>query len=243
MVAGPATIVAGTRAGVKFGFETSLHRLAHSKSSHIAASRRIALGWYGAEELLSMFNQDSLSSFNSTMGSCASFSVNASSATNVRKSSDTQVTQLDRGGQRRGPVLTKAEAEEIFSKLDTNSHGKISMIQFVHSVRTNPEIAHRLQLPTEHHREYECRDMFQHVFGDVDLDMSKNISLNDFVAYYEQRMAPLSKICNAGCDPNYDELENIIAESNKQVIGAYMCPSHRNFHGPSAICQPFLSCC
>lgn len=216
MVAGPATIVAGTRAGVKFGFETSRHGLAHAKPFHITASRRIALGSYGAEELQSMFNQNSLS-FNSTMDSCASISVNASSAANARKSSDTQATQLDVVGQRRGPVITKAEAEDIFSKLDTDSHGKISMMRFVHGVRTNPDIARRLQLPTEHHREYECRDMFQHVFGDVDLDMSKNISLDDFVAYYEQRMGLSSDIYNAGCDPNYDELESIIAESSKQV--------------------------
>jgi hypothetical protein len=222
MVAGPKTIVAGTRAGVKFGFETSPHRSALTTSSRTAASRRIALGSYGAEELQSMFSQDPFSSFNSTMGSSVSLghTSSRSRAEDLGKSPDTHANQLEDEGpprERAAAALTTAEARDIFSKLDTNSDGKISMMEFILGVRTDGDIAHRLALPTENHREDESRDIYQHVFGDIDWDTSKDISLEEFLSYYEQIRSVSANTCDAEADSSYDELTSIINGAGSEV--------------------------
>jgi hypothetical protein len=63
VIAGPNTIVAGSRAGIKFGFEVSSHKNSTGRST---AAERIALGTYGAEELQSMFGDSLASTTNRT---------------------------------------------------------------------------------------------------------------------------------------------------------------------------------
>ena len=56
VIAGPTTVVAGTRAGVKFGFETTHSKSLHPSPARTAQLQRISLGTYGEEELRSMFS-------------------------------------------------------------------------------------------------------------------------------------------------------------------------------------------
>ena len=79
VVAGPTTIVAGTRAGVNFGFETTTKRVFVPSSSS-----RIALGNYGAEELRAMFADTS--KFDKSMA--RSSTVNRTNMTTARNPVD-----------------------------------------------------------------------------------------------------------------------------------------------------------
>jgi len=63
VVAGPTTIVAGVRAGVKFGFATTTK----APVVRSAPAGRIALGAYGAEELRAMFSDSPMSSLSASL--------------------------------------------------------------------------------------------------------------------------------------------------------------------------------
>ena len=192
-------MVAGVRAGVQFGFETSPHGTLRASPSRAAASRRIALGTYAAEELQAMINQDPFLSLNSTTVS---------------------EMGLDgpRAGQRGTVVLTEVEAQDIFARLDTNSDNKISMIEFIHGLRGNTDLARRLGLPTVMDQEDESHEIFQHAFGNMDMDLNQNISFGEFASYYAQVRSRTAPSNNVEADSQYAELESIIEESTKQVF-------------------------
>ena len=80
--------------------------------------------------------------------------------------------------------LTMDEARGAFNALDTNSDGKISMLEFVRGLRCMPDLARKLHLPTVIRQEEESRKIFQHAFGEMDVDLSKNISLDEFLSFY-----------------------------------------------------------
>ena len=132
-----------------------------------------------------MFNQNPFLSLSSTHGSNTSLALTTSrtSASGLEESSlAAQRNQLavseigPEAGQGGAVVLTEVEAKDIFARLDSNSDNKISMIEFVHGLRRNADLARRLGLPTEIHQEDESREIFQHAFGDMDMDLNKNIS-------------------------------------------------------------------
>ena len=86
-------------------------------------------------------------------------------------------------------MLTTEEASEIFDALDTNSDGEISMIEFIKGLRSSPDLALRLKLPSEIQQEAASRTVFQHAFGEMDEDLSKSISRAEFVRYYTRARA------------------------------------------------------
>ena len=110
------------------------------------------------------------------------------------------------GGEQVSPELAARENDsassmppdkdiaELFERLDANSDGKITMIEFIKGLRSDRELALRLQLPTHIHQEDESRQIFQHAFGDIDVDLSKDISREEFLSYYRQpgRLLPAS---------------------------------------------------
>ena len=176
-----------------------------------------------------MFSHHPSSSFNSTVGSSAllGHTSSRSRAEDLGKSPDTHANQLGDEGlprERAAAALTAAEARDIFSKLDTNSDGKISMMEFILGVRTDGDIAHRLALPTEDHREDESRDIYQHVFGDIDWDTSKDISLEEFLSYYEQTRSVSANTSDAEADSSHAELESIINGAGSQVCICFQGP-------------------
>ena len=81
-------------------------------------------------------------------------------------------------------TLSADEALDIFEALDTNGDGEISMIEFIKGLRASPSIAQRLELPTQIQQEDESRDIFQYTFGEIDVDLSKSVSRDEFVGYY-----------------------------------------------------------
>ena len=81
-------------------------------------------------------------------------------------------------------TLSADEALDIFEALDTNADGEISMIEFIKGLRASPDIAQRLELPTQIHQEDESRSIFQYTFGEIDVDLSKSVSRDEFVRYY-----------------------------------------------------------
>lgn len=86
-------------------------------------------------------------------------------------------------------ILSTEEASTIFDALDTNSDGEISMIEFIKGLRSNPDLARRLGLPSEIQQEAASRTIFQHTFGEMDADLSKSISREEFVRYYTRTRA------------------------------------------------------
>ena len=98
-------------------------------------------------------------------------------------------TGFEKGGNgerepRERQALSASEVEEIFKILDRNGDGLISMIEFIKGLRANPALAIRLDLPSKIAQEDKSRDIFQHAYGDMDVDLSKSISLDEFSSYY-----------------------------------------------------------
>ncbi|KAJ1468431.1 hypothetical protein T484DRAFT_1855265 [Baffinella frigidus] len=76
--------------------------------------------------------------------------------------------------------------EGALHALDVNGDGEISMIEFIRGLRKDPDLAARLHLPSSFQQESEARSIFQLVFGEMDLDDSKSISKDEFLAFYEE---------------------------------------------------------
>jgi hypothetical protein len=98
-------------------------------------------------------------------------------------------TGVQKGGNgekepRERQALSASEVEEIFEILDQNGDGQISMIEFIKGLRADPALAFRLDLPSKIAQEDKSRDIFQHAYGDMDVDRSKSISLDEFSSYY-----------------------------------------------------------
>jgi len=98
-------------------------------------------------------------------------------------------TGFEKGGigerePREREALSASEVEKIFEILDQNGDGQISMIEFIKGLRANPALAIRLDLPSKIAQEDKSRDIFQHAYGDMDMDLSKSISFDEFSSYY-----------------------------------------------------------
>ena len=85
---------------------------------------------------------------------------------------------------REGQALSAKEVKEIFEILDRNEDGQISMIEFIKGLRADAALAMRLGLPSKIAQEDKSRDIFQHTYGDMDVDLSKSISFDEFSSYY-----------------------------------------------------------
>ena len=75
-------------------------------------------------------------------------------------------------------------------ELDANGDGSISQIEFIKGLRKNPILAQKLEMPSVIHQESESRTLFQQAFHEIDVDESKTISQDEFLAFYR----PLSAL-------------------------------------------------
>ena len=84
-------------------------------------------------------------------------------------------------------------------ELDANGDGSISQIEFIKGLRKNPILAQKLEMPSVIHQESESRTLFQQAFHEIDVDESKTISQDEFLAFYR----PLSAL-PSGSGKAYD---------------------------------------
>ena len=109
VVAGPTTIVAGVRAGVKFGFETT----AKASAVRSAPASRITLGTYGSEELRAMFSDSPIRSLNSSLNRTmhSSFSRAVQDTQNDTEQADLQPTEIMSENELSGRGVTSGSTD------------------------------------------------------------------------------------------------------------------------------------
>ena len=92
--------------------------------------------------------------------------------------------------------------EQAFKLMDVDSTGRISRVELIRALGdkdagrgggTGAVLAHLLGAP-EHVREGPSRDAFVGIFSDMDADESKDVSLDELLAYVRRRAAKRSSV-------------------------------------------------
>lgn len=78
------------------------------------------------------------------------------------------------------------QARAAFLKIDKNKDGSLSRAEVITAVRAEPEIRSLLGLPAQIKQEDGTRDAFEQVFQAMDVDSSKKIDEQEFVAYFSK---------------------------------------------------------
>ena len=78
------------------------------------------------------------------------------------------------------------QARAAFLKIDKNKDGSLSRAEVITAVRAEPEIRTLLGLPAQIKQEDGTRDAFEQVFQAMDVDSSKKIDEQEFVAYFSK---------------------------------------------------------
>ena len=219
VVAGPTTIVAGVRAGVKFGFETT----PKAPVVRSAPSGRIALGTYGAEELRAMFSDSSMSrlsaSLNRTMPSSFG-SAHLEQDVNIdkeqRNSQSAKIMSEDESTSRAAGELLVAlfkyngiSIEHGYIEADKDGDGKVSEADLVSFCRDV-----HLECTDDDVRAF-CRSLDPEALGVIEPRAWSN-ALQTFENSGERILA--SRGVTPGSADHDCELDRIIADVSDQVL-------------------------
>ena len=79
------------------------------------------------------------------------------------------------------PLLTDEEIGRMFKRIDHNSDGKLTRIELIKNLRTDPMTYRILQIPKN--TVDGNRERFEAVFQDMDVDEDQAIELSEFTAY------------------------------------------------------------
>jgi hypothetical protein len=129
VVAGPTTIVAGVRAGVKFGFETT----AKASAVRSAPASRITLGTYGSEELRAMFSDSPIRSLNSSINRTmpSSFRQAVQDTQNDTEQADSQPAEIMSENElsRRGVTSGSTDSDQDLDSIIADVSNQVLVFQ------------------------------------------------------------------------------------------------------------------
>jgi hypothetical protein len=86
-----------------------------------------------------------------------------------------------------GGLITRLRA--VFDSIDADASGEISRIELIRALRSRPDVAALLELPSVIRQEDGTRDSFERVFQDIDDDCSKQLSWTEFLVFVTARNA------------------------------------------------------
>ena len=108
---------------------------------------------------------------------------------NLEKELEKAVDKVEKTHGAPPPKTDEAKAQQAraaFLKIDKNKDGSLSRAEVITAVRAEPEIRSLLGLPAQIKQEDGTRDAFEQVFQAMDVDSSKKIDEQEFVAYFSK---------------------------------------------------------